>query len=47
MTALDTLRTLRDATGPAVTTGLDDATIERFLAADPTLGVAIQHTLGR
>lgn len=43
MALLDTLRKLRDHTGPAVTTGLDDATIERFAALDPTLGVAIQQ----
>lgn len=41
MTLLDTLRTLRDHTGPAVTRGLDDATIERFAALDPALAHAV------
>lgn len=41
MTPLELLQTLRDATGPAITTGLDEATIERFLELDPALGAAI------
>lgn len=40
--ALTSLHALRDASGPRRTHGLSDATIERFLASDPTLEQAIQ-----
>ena len=42
MTPLAILKHLRDHTGPARCTGLDDATLERFLALDPDLGHAIE-----
>ncbi|MCO4746241.1 MAG: aminotransferase class III-fold pyridoxal phosphate-dependent enzyme [Proteobacteria bacterium] len=41
MTALDTLHSIRSATGTAQTTGLSDDVIERFLGTDPSLGQAI------
>ncbi len=41
MKPLDVLQKLRDGTGPTRCTGLDDATVERFLALDPDLGHAI------
>jgi len=39
--ALATLHRLRALSGPAVTAGLDDATVSRFLTTDPRLGRAI------
>lgn len=43
MTAIGKLKTLRDAGGPRVTIGLDDATIERFAASHPELATAIDR----
>ena len=40
--ALGTLQTIRQFAGPRQTVGLDDATIERFLELDPSLGRAIE-----
>lgn len=46
MTAASTsLQAIRDYAGPRQTVGLDDATIARFLAADPTLVTAIDAAL--
>lgn len=39
--AIETLHAIRSATGAAQTKGLSDATVERFLATDPSLGEAI------
>lgn len=41
--ALDTLHTLRAASGPRKTVGLDDAAIARFVATDPLLAQAIDE----
>lgn len=46
MTPLEQLHHLRDASGPARTRGLSDATITRFLELDPALGAAIRAAGG-
>jgi len=44
-TAMQTLQVIREFAGNRATIGLDDATIERFLTVDPTLGEAIDAAL--
>ena len=43
MSILSHLQALRDRGGEKLTVGLDDATIERFVALDPQLGLAIER----
>jgi acetylornithine/succinyldiaminopimelate/putrescine aminotransferase len=47
MGSIEMLREMREFGGKPRTTGLDDATIERFVAADPTLAGAIEDALAR
>ena len=39
--SMETLNAIREFAGPRQTLGIDDATLERFLAIDPSLGRAI------
>src|SRR5690242_12916018 len=45
MTAIEKLKTLREAGGPRVTIGLDDATIERMAASHAELATAIDRAV--
>jgi acetylornithine/succinyldiaminopimelate/putrescine aminotransferase len=47
MSVINKLRELRDFGGKLLTTGLDDASIERMAASDPTLVQAIEDAVAR
>ena len=40
--SMETLNAIRECAGPRQTVGIDDATLERFLAIDPSLERAIE-----